>query len=74
MQRACAASMRVHSVPAAGAEADSVVTMLVHAEEWYLKINPNGRIPTLIDHDEGDFNVWESGALQTWSQEFKFSG
>jgi Glutathione S-transferase, N-terminal domain len=35
------------------------------AEPWYLKLNPNGRIPTLIDHDEGDFAVWESGALQS---------
>jgi hypothetical protein len=32
-------------------------------EEWYLKINPNGRIPAIIDHDEGDFAVFESGAI-----------
>ncbi len=32
-------------------------------ESWYLRINPNGRIPAIIDHDEGDFAVFESGAI-----------
>ncbi|KAF8583242.1 glutathione S-transferase family protein [Ramaria rubella] len=29
----------------------------------FLKINPNGRIPALIDHTNNDHIVWESGAI-----------
>jgi GST-like protein len=32
-------------------------------EPWFLAINPNGRIPAIIDRSEDDFAVFESGAI-----------
>jgi len=39
------------------------LSKLEQKEEWFLKINPNGRIPAIIDHDNGDFALFESGAI-----------
>ena len=38
-------------------------------EPWYLLLNPNGRIPTIVDHDNGGFAVFESGALMIYLAE-----
>ena len=35
---------------------------LEQKEDWFLKINPNGRIPAIVDRDADDFAVFESGA------------
>ena len=38
-------------------------------EEWFLKICPNGRIPAIVDRDENDLAVFESGALMVYCAE-----
>lgn len=32
-------------------------------QDWFLKINPNGRIPAMIDKDNGNLCLFESGAM-----------
>ncbi|KAJ1963285.1 Glutathione S-transferase 2 [Dispira parvispora] len=43
-------------------------------QPWFLKINPNGRVPAITDHKHGDFNVFESGAILHWLVENYDSG
>ncbi|AEO69742.1 uncharacterized protein THITE_2120464 [Thermothielavioides terrestris NRRL 8126] len=32
-------------------------------QPWYTALNPNGRIPTIVDHDRGGFAVFETTAI-----------
>lgn len=38
----------------------------VQKEEWFTKLGPNGRIPVIVDHDQGGFAVQEGLAILTY--------
>ncbi|KAH6679982.1 glutathione S-transferase II [Plectosphaerella plurivora] len=38
----------------------------VQKEPWFTAINPNGRIPAIVDHDNGDLAVFEGNAILSY--------
>ncbi len=41
----------------------------VQREEWFLRLNPNGRIPVIVDREANDLVVFESGAIMMYLAE-----
>jgi len=42
------------------------ITTGAQKEESFLKLSPNGRIPAIVDRDNGDFPIFETGAIMLY--------
>ncbi|KIK57993.1 hypothetical protein GYMLUDRAFT_75087 [Collybiopsis luxurians FD-317 M1] len=40
-----------------------------HKEPWFIALNPNGRIPVIVDRNRNDFAVFETAAILLYLQE-----
>ncbi|KAL5118746.1 hypothetical protein ACEQ8H_003423 [Pleosporales sp. CAS-2024a] len=54
------------------------ISQNIQKEEWFTKLGPNGRIPVIVDHDQGGFAVQEGLAIlayltRHYDPEHKFS-
>ncbi|MEC9152414.1 MAG: glutathione S-transferase N-terminal domain-containing protein [Pseudomonadota bacterium] len=38
-------------------------------KDWFLAMNPNGRIPVIVDHDEDKLTIFETGAIMVYLAE-----
>ena len=53
-----------HTLATASASLNvNTIAMLLLQEPWFIKMNPNGRIPVLTDRSRGDFHVFETSAI-----------
>ena len=40
----------------------------IQKEPWFIKLNPNGRIPVIVDRSRNNFPVFESAAILLYLQ------
>jgi len=45
------------------------LSSLEQKKPWFTRLNPNGRIPVIVDREEGDLPVFESGAIMIYLAE-----
>ena len=38
----------------------------IQKEPWFIAVNPNGRIPAIVDHDNNDLAVFEGNAILSY--------
>lgn len=39
------------------------ISLNIQKEPWFIAVNPNGRIPAIVDHDNGGLAVFEGNAI-----------
>ncbi|KAJ3551868.1 hypothetical protein NM688_g4458 [Phlebia brevispora] len=42
----------------------------IQKEDWFIKLNPNGRIPVIVDRKRDNFVVFETGAILGYLQQY----
>ena len=42
----------------------------IQKEDWFIKLNPNGRIPVIVDRRRDNFVVFETAAILIYLQQF----
>ncbi|KAM3428027.1 hypothetical protein MY4824_009093 [Beauveria thailandica] len=57
---------------------NSLIDVEDYKSEEFRKINPNGRLPAIVDPNNGNFTLWESGAIaeylvETYDKSMKLS-
>ena len=62
-------SIMLEEVSASYKVHDLDLSALEHKEPWFLEINPNGKIPAIIDNENEGAVVFESGAILVYLAE-----